>query len=184
MLLAAGSREAKVGIQALNDAVVCALALSGYVGAGLATTLFRAAAAVLAGRALAAVLSHPQGTRWGRVRRPAISMVLLWTASFAPVGLVGSPDLVRSGAASAVLVLLVGSLPPRTTLALSVAVALTALLFAGVPPHAGAVGVLEFTLGAAWPRTWSHVAVTAGLFLLGGAWGAGSVRAGASPSVT
>ena len=169
-------------IQALNDTIICALALSSYLSAGSVMVFLRAAAAILAGRALAASVWNGSGIPWRRTAGTLLYILIVWSATFSPVPLLGSPDLVRSGAASAVLVLLASRLPGKTTLVLSGAMALCALLAAGAPPHPGLAGELEFAVGAAWPRDWSDVTVTAGLFLLGSAWAASSFRAGRSPT--
>lgn len=166
----------------LSYAIICALALSAYLPVGSAMWFFRAAAAILAGRALVASVSHTDARRWRRAAGALAYLLAVWIATFSPIPFLGSPDVVRSSAASATLVLIVSGLPGRTTLALSAAMALSAIPAGSLPPHPGTLGALEFVLGAAWPRDWSDVAVTAGLFLLGGGWAATSVRGGTRPT--
>lgn len=179
-----GHERGNAGIRALNYAIICALALSAYLSAGSAVWFLRAAAAILAGRALAAGVSNSDGRRWRRVGGAVIYILAIWIATFSPIPLLGSPDVVRSSAASATLVLLVSGLPGRITLALSAAMALSAIPASHLPPHPGTLGELEFLLGATWPRDWSDVTVTAGLFLLGSGWAALSIRGGRHPVVT
>lgn len=165
----------------LSYAIICVLALSAYFPLGSAMWFVRAAAAILAGRALVASVSHTETTRWRRTAGAVAYILAVWIATFSPIPLLGSPDVVRSSAASATLVLIVSGLSGRTTLALSAAMALSAIPAGSLPPHPGALGALEFVLGATWPRDWSDVTVTAGLFLLGGGWAATSVRGGTRP---
>lgn len=125
--------------------------------------LVGSALAVLAGRGLA-------------LRRPARAwtafyVVALWIATFSPVPMLGNPDAVRSSMAAATLVLFLPAFSTKATIVLSAVLLVVAAGAVTAAPHAGTLGELEFAVGATWPRGWSDVARTGGLFLLGSVWG-------------
>ena len=171
-------------VHALQMAALCGLVLSAN---GPVPWAFRAALAVLAGRALASrAIGADDRRRPGRTT--ILHMVVIWVATFSPVDLFGAPDLVRTGVVSAGLVLLVRDLTNRATVALMTAVLIAGIASADTPPHVGFLGEIAFALGASWPRNWSDVSSTAALFLLGSMWARTSdrtngVRACVSPSV-
>ena len=129
-----------------------------------------AAGAVLMGRALAAGVINADGTR----RRPSRATILYigvaWLATFSPIVLLGNPDAIRSSAIAAAAVLFLRGLATGSTLVLSAVLLVAAVVTSGAPSHGGPLGVLEYTLGATWPRGWNDVAATAAFFFLGSAW--------------
>lgn len=132
-----------------------------------AAFVFRATLAVLAGRALACR---------GPDRWTMVYIGLVWLVTFAPVYPLGNPDATRSSAVAAALVLVCSGVSIGPMLAAAALLFGTATLAAGAPPQFGAPGEIAFAIGATWPRGWSDVACTAGLFLLGSAWARHSHR--------
>jgi hypothetical protein len=158
------------GIHVLTGIVICGLALSATAPVGPIPWFFRAAFALLAGRALAASTITADGTRSRPARATILYIVVVWLATFSPVVLLGNPDVIRTSAIAAAAVLLLRGLATGSTLVLSALLLVTAVATASASPHAGPFGELEHALGATWPRGWSDVAGTAGFFFLGSVW--------------
>ena len=167
---AALDREA---IHVLTGMVVCGLAISANAPGGPAPWFFRAAVAVLAGRALAANTVTADGTRHRPARGAILYIVVVWLATFSPIVLLGNPDVIRTSAIAAAVVLIFRGLAAGSTLVLSAVLLVTAIVTSSAPPHVGSLGELEYALGATWPRGWNDVAGTAGFFLIGSAWASG-----------
>lgn len=152
-------------LHVLKLAGLCGLVLAAY---GSLPWSFTALIAVLTGRAMVG---------FAPTRMTALYLAAVWLATFSPVVLAGNPDVVRTGVAAAALVHLLRGLSDRATFALSAAFFLSGIAATGSAPHGGTLGELEFALGATWPRDWGDVAIAAGLFLLGSAWGKAPRRA-------
>jgi hypothetical protein len=165
------------GLHALRGVVICGLALSN----GSLSGLLAAVSSMLAGRAFAAglVAGESAGRRsvWPWTARIAFG----WLATFSPVLLVVSPEVVRSWAAAAALTLALRRLRDGPTVLLAAGLLVAAFGAAGASPTTGLVGELGYALGATWPRGWSDVARLTALFLLGGVWARRSVAARVVP---
>jgi hypothetical protein len=138
--------------------------------AGLASDLIRAGVAIMAGRALAAGLAPADGTPARSGLTTFLYVGAVWLATLSPVVLLGHPDATRSSAVAAALVLLLSGRTATFRFTVAATLFVVAVAATGSSAHAGALGDIEFALGATWPRDLSHPASVAGYFLLGSTW--------------
>lgn len=157
-------------IQLLHWAVIGGLYLSALAPSGLIPSFFRAVAAVLAGRAITLALIRGDETAPRPSGTTVLYIAVVWLATLSPVVLIGRPDAARTSAVAAAFVLLLAPRPVAFRMTLAVVLVLSAVALAGISPHAGALGQLEFAMGATWPRNWGDAASVAGFFLLGSVW--------------